>query len=357
MADFRAELEAELASKLPQDADTREEEPSELEEEDEERGFSRVITPFMDIEGRHGHEVFCVRYSQDSQWLAAGCGDGTIRVYNAHGRPVYNLVSSSSQKLPCTAIRWRPQVGRSTAKNILIGANADGTFTHWHVTSQKALSTNEEEDNQIYAMDYRSDGESFVTAGRDYKIRVYDEETKELTQSMSQGISKLTPGHSNRIFAAKFKPDDPNTLITGGWDNTVYIWDLRTGHAIRNIFGPHIAGDALDIFDDMVLTASWRPEKPVEIWDFGTGKMMHTVYYLSAPMMYSAQFHPSGDCIAVGGTGTNESKIFDARNSYKSLGRVRLIREKGVYSLDFSPNGTRMAIAGATDNIRVLMVK
>ena len=37
---------------------------------------------------RHGHEVFCVRYSQDSQWLAAGCGDGTIRVcydsdYNA----------------------------------------------------------------------------------------------------------------------------------------------------------------------------------------------------------------------------------------------------------------------------------
>lgn len=40
---------------------------------------------------------------------------------------------------------------------------------------------------------------------------------------------------------------------------------------VRTIFGPHIAGDAIDILGDHVLAASWRPDKPVEIWDFGTG--------------------------------------------------------------------------------------
>jgi len=28
-------------------------------------------------------------------------------------------------------------------------------------------------------------------------------------------------GHSNRIFAVKFDHDDPNLLVSGGWDSTV----------------------------------------------------------------------------------------------------------------------------------------
>lgn len=50
-------------------------------------------------------------------------------------------------------------------------------------------------------------------------------------------------------------------LLSGGWDNNVKIWDLRTGAAVRSIYGPYICGDALDIHDGYVLTGSWRADR------------------------------------------------------------------------------------------------
>lgn len=46
-------------------------------------------------------------------------------------------------------------------------------------------------------------------------------------------------------------------LLTGGWDNTVQFWDMRVGHSVRSIFGPHLSGDSLDVCGDEILTGSW----------------------------------------------------------------------------------------------------
>jgi len=54
-------------------------------------------------------------------------------------------------------------------------------------------------------------------------------------------------GHSNRIFSCKYHPGDPNIIVSGGWDNTVQIWDARTGFSQRSIYGPHLCGDSLDL--------------------------------------------------------------------------------------------------------------
>ena len=62
---------------------------------------------------------------------------------------------------------------------MLVSVSADGTVNHWHVTSGKKLHTIEMVDeNHLYALDYNLDGSQFSTAGKDYKIRVYDENTK-----------------------------------------------------------------------------------------------------------------------------------------------------------------------------------
>lgn len=36
-------------------------------------------------------------------------------------------------------------------------------------------------------------------------------------------LGSSTPGHSNRVFSLKFNPDDPNIIVSGGWDNTVQV--------------------------------------------------------------------------------------------------------------------------------------
>ncbi len=68
-------------------------------------------------------------------------------------------------------------------------------------------------------------------------------------------------GHTNRVFSVKFDKDDPNMLCSGGWDNTIKIWDLREGGPVRSIYGAYICGDALDIHDGYILSGSWRGEK------------------------------------------------------------------------------------------------
>ena len=79
---------------------------------------------------------------------------------------------------------------------------------------------------------------------------------------------KISPGHSNRVFSVKFKPDNPNIVVSGGWDNTVQIWDVREEKSVQNFYGPHICGDAIDVYGNTILTGSWRPENQLEVMDY-----------------------------------------------------------------------------------------
>ena len=161
----------------------------------------------------------------------------------------------------------------SKTKNLLLVANADGTVRHWHVTSRKCLHTITEENNQVFAIDYRQDGARFATAGKDYTVRVYDEATKTKVAALHGGFGKQSTGHSNRVFSLKFSAADPNLLISAGWDNTIQVWDLRTEHAVRALFGAHICGDAVDLHVHTLVSGSWRPESQLQLWDVRTGEL------------------------------------------------------------------------------------
>merc|ERR1712007_331665 len=137
--------------------------------------------------------------------------------------------------------------------------------------------------------------------------------------------------------------------VTGGWDNTVQFWDLRKGHAVRAIFGPHVCGDAVDVAQDgdTILTGSWRVDRQVQLWDFRTERLLETIPWrtgvsLSQPcMVYAAQFSKSdgSSMIAAGGSGANEAKLFDRRNGGAVFGTVMGLN-RACYSVDFSNCGS-----------------
>jgi len=55
-----------------------------------------TISPNLTI-SNNGSEVFCVRFSPDGDYLACGCGDGGIRVFNSSdGRLAYSLKNGST---------------------------------------------------------------------------------------------------------------------------------------------------------------------------------------------------------------------------------------------------------------------
>jgi len=335
-------------------------------------------------------EMFVVRWSPDGAYVAAGAGDGSISVFSSTtGKMAFELQQGSAAALPATSLRFRPSNDATRTKNVLVSTNAVGAIQHWHVTSGKCLHTMvEENDNQIFALDYRPDGMQFATAGKDTFVRVYDEATKALAASLKSGLgygSSVTSGHSNRVFSVKFHPTDENLLVSGGWDNTVQVWDVRAGHSVSSIFGPHLCGDGLDVCVDpktkrtTMLAGSWRAEAPLELWDLDSGKLLEQVPWKESLManqpclLYAAQFSKSGASparfVAAGGSGANEARVYDRMGGTMSShagvdrgpGNTALVGTvaglaRGVFSVDWSPVEEKVAIGTGDGSIRILQV-
>ena len=333
------------------------------------------LSPALSISGLPA-EVFSLRYSPDGKYLAAACGDGVIRVFNASTGKLSQTLNAPEESggLPATICRFRP-FDTDRSKNVLLVGNANGALQHWHITSGKCLHSMVDDENQYYALDYMPNGSKFAAAGKKPVIQLFDEDTRKelciLEGSRGFGYStkgsESHAGHSNRIFSLKFNPLDPNILISGGWDNTVHLWDVRSEQSVRTMYGPHICGDSIDVNGNNLLTGSWKPVDQVQLWDLGSGNLIKTIDWGSSSyihqreplMVYAAQFNkttydkPKAQFIAAGGSGANEARVFDVQDDFNLVGTVTGLN-RGVFTLDFAPNDFRIAVAGGDATIRVL---
>jgi COMPASS component SWD3 len=76
------------------------------------------------------------------------------------------------------------------------------------------------------------------------------------------------------VFCVKFDTYDPNFVISGGWDNNVKVWDIRTAAVVRSIYGPYTCGDAVDVSNDCIMTGSYRDSNPLQLWDYKTCELL-----------------------------------------------------------------------------------
>jgi WD40 repeat protein len=77
------------------------------------------------------------------------------------------------------------------------------------------------------------------------------------------------PGHTKRIFCVKFDKTQDSIIYSGGWDDAVYVSDLRSGgKAVSVIPGPHVCGgDGIDVVGNLMVAASYRNQRNLEMFD------------------------------------------------------------------------------------------
>lgn len=210
-------------------------------------------------------------------------------------------------------------------------------------------------------VDYNPDGTQFVTGGSDCIVRVYDEQSRKIVVELEGGGSG-EPGHSNRVFCVKFDQNDPNFVMSGGWDNNIKIWDIRQGTPVRSIYGPYICGDSIDLSNDVIMTGSYRDSKAIQMWEYNTCEHFIDINWdeglpSEKPcLLYALQYEKNnGDIVIAGGAGSNEVKVFDGDIEFKPCAQIKDL-SRACFSLDWSNAGDMFAMGGGDGVIRVFNV-
>ncbi len=303
-------------------------------------------------------ECFSIRFEKFDSMIAAGYSNGNIVIYNIETKE--HLKFFSATDYPITSLRWKPH-SDDKPKNILLSSTADGKIIHWHTLSGRTLHTIEEPDNPVMCLDYNSDGSLFAAAGNDKKVKLYDEQMKVKINTMKSGGFNH-PGHSNRIFSVCFHKENNNLLASGGWDNTVQFYDLKTSQVVNSIFGPHICGDSIDLKGNYLLTGSWDTKNQIQLWDIRNFQLVETLNWdknrkESNTHVYSAQFskRENSNMFGVGCSNNNIYRIFDMdKENLPITGSDYLW--KPVYTVDFSNNGNYFAYGSGDGNVRILQL-
>ncbi|KAG2428927.1 hypothetical protein HXX76_011171 [Chlamydomonas incerta] len=320
-----------------------------------------------------GAEALCIAASSSGNMLAVGGRHGTVQLLHPHSlEPMDTLVvaelgggtgpkaaGGSGAGGPArrgggdsggltggdgvvTSLAFRPDVSGGRMQNVLLAAQAD-SIVHVHVGTKRVLHVQREEGNRINTLAMRADGRMFASAGSDTVVRVYDEAVAPggaACRTLDHGDGVTTTGHTSHVFSLAWQPDDPQILLSGGWDNRVLVWDLRVHRSVRSISGPHICGDALDISpasgagapssSPLVLTGSWRTTNPLQLWDLGSGRLLTNLpWWQPEPdgcLPYAARF----------GTGAAAGLVVAGGSGVKPMVRVYKLKSPGNCDLAFT---------------------
>lgn len=292
-------------------------------------------------------EILTLQFNPNLNLLATGNSNGVIQVHDIFsGMPsptedafesegaklmnqmkgsipkaVTNTSKSATYNMPISTLKWYPY--NNYSNNLLFYAHVNGYVGVMNRLSMKKMLIIEESD-EIAAMDFNIDGSYLATCGKDFCIKIYDTNTNrssfnkmvqkygchDLCHNTSNNDGLIM--HTNRLQAVKFSNMSNDVLFSGGWDRSVKMWDRRTKNGLVNtIHGPFICGgDAIDVCNYLVLTASWVKENALELWDIRNCQKR----LLNLPIRKELR---NGDSISIDSNNSVDSSISDSSEPKK----------------------------------------
>ncbi|ESO89175.1 hypothetical protein LOTGIDRAFT_229075 [Lottia gigantea] len=320
--------------------------------------FSRVeLLKTVELDSYSGG-IYCLQYNYNGEVLAVGTGNGGILLFAPKtGNLIKELRKSRHGGLAIMCIRFHPK-----DTNILLAGTADGMVFACYMEEGTCKEIISERGNEINCLDFDLDGFNFATAGKDLSIRIYETKTCQLVKTFD-GYDQSKPsnemscmGCSQRVFALKFHPEYRDIFLSGGWENHLKIWDVRTNDGVkRTIWGPHLCGDSLDMKGMKILTGSWTSTNALQVWNYTDGKLDKNIKYSNSPdgdFLYCAQYCEN-DIVLAGGSGNNSAQAIRITDG-ECIGSIKM--NKPVQALDSAYGGKLFAVGGAENCLKLATI-
>ena len=268
-------------------------------------------------------------------WIVAGAPDDSQPEVSSNEPIVY------MQPPVITALRFSPDgaaIAVSGNREIILH-KADGSAL------LKRLPGKAE---RLLSIAFSNDGKLLIAGGgtpaQFGEVQIWDVASAQLLHSAT-----LT---NDTVFGASLAPDASRVAV-GCADNTVHVFETKTGKELYKI-GNHENWVLATVFGvDSKRFVSTGRDRAVKLIDAQSGAFLENVNLLRGELSAIAR-HPKKDIVVIGG----EERypyiyLMDRPRNMKIADDTTLVRkierqDGAITALDWSPDGSRIAVAGAS---------
>ena len=208
-----------------------------------------------------GHSDSVLSVDSYQKVIVSGSADKTVKVWHVESRTCYTLRGHTE---------WVNCVKLHPKSFSCFSCSDDTTIRMWDIRTNSCLKVFRGHVGQVQKIIPLTikDVENLATDNTSDGSSPQDDPT------MTDGADESdTPSNEQETVLDENIPY-PTHLLSCGLDNTIKLWDVKTGKCIRTQFG-HVEG-VWDIAADNFRIISGSHDGSIKVWDLQSGKCMHT---------------------------------------------------------------------------------
>ncbi|MCX6581182.1 MAG: NACHT domain-containing protein [Candidatus Aminicenantes bacterium] len=201
-------------------------------------------------------------------------------------------------------------------------------------------SPNLKHSDRVRACAITPDGKTMVSASEDQTLKLWDLRSGKKIRTFT--------GHTDSINSCTVSPDG-KTMVSASEDHTLKLWDLQNGKKIRTFTGHKKSVFGCAISPDGKTVVSASGDQTLKLWDLMSGKEIRTFYGHHGPVLGCAV--SSDEKTMVSASGDQTLKLWDLRNG-KAI-RNFTEHKKPVFGCAVSPDGKTMVSASSDQTLKL----